>query len=192
MAKIELATGRDNPNDGISEATENAADGIESAADFGSEPSSGRQSEAVAEEEIGHTIEPGNVKKRRGRRSRAELEAAGEYKPRNADSQNQAVKISKADLAKKISGAHMLAAMYTGLPLIQLQDDEAESMAAAFLEVAKYHSVKLDGKVFAWVQLLGTMGIIYGTRVIAFRHMRAEHAAKIAQERQQAELFPET
>lgn len=124
---------------------------------------------AGSDDGTGTAIEPEQPRKRRGRRPKSDT---GETSPRVG------VKISRADLASKLSGAHQLAALATGLPILQLDKAEADEYAGAILEVAKYHSITLDGKLFAWIQLLATVGTIYGTRILMLRRMRAEAIAE--------------
>ncbi len=174
-AGIENGTGDADRIDGIGEAT--PIDGQPATSIDRSEPTN----DGPNDDGTGTAIEPEQPRKRRGRRPKSET---GE------NSARVGVKISRADLASKLSGAHQLAALATGLPILQLDKQEADEYAGAILEVAKYHSITLDGKLFAWIQLAATVGTIYGTRILMLRRMRAEAIAEYSRaQREGVDLY---
>jgi hypothetical protein len=50
-----------------------------------------------------------------------------------------------------------------------LADSEAEALAKALVEIERLYPTQIDPRVLAWVNLVGTAGMIYGTRVFAIQ-----------------------
>lgn len=79
-------------------------------------------------------------------------------------------------LAKNIVGLHMIAAMGTGLPELQISDNEGTMLANAINAVADEYGLDVGGKTGAALQLFGAMGMIYAPR--AFAIMKRVEAQK--------------
>lgn len=78
------------------------------------------------------------------------------------------------NLAFQLKGIHELAALYTGLPVLQLTEDESKKLAVAARDVMQYYNFMPDPKVMAWVELLGVSAVIYIPRILL---IKAEHDA---------------
>ncbi len=94
-----------------------------------------------------------------------------------------AAKNDNETLAKNIAGIHAMAAMMTGIPEVQLSEDEAQMLASAVDGLSREYGLKLDGKTGAAIQLIGAAAIIYGPRAIAIsaRLSAAKKASEAAQ-----------
>lgn len=73
----------------------------------------------------------------------------------------------------------------TGLPLIEINDDEAERITKAVLDLLAQYKIKMTGKQAAWLNLAGAAGAVYGVRiamVLTLRKMQnAQQAQPVAQ-----------
>lgn len=107
-------------------------------------------------------------KKRRGRRTKAEIEAAG------GTHKKKVVSVGAKELATKVKGAHHFLAMFTGIPVIELNDEESEQLASASIAVLSQYDMALSPKAAAWLNLAATLGMIYGVRIYAYRAWSAE------------------
>lgn len=85
-----------------------------------------------------------------------------------------------ADFARQIQGLHRVAAMATGLPVLEIADHEAAMLASGITAVADEYGLALSGKTGAALQLFAAMGFVYGPRVLMVKRMRdeAQRAAK--------------
>lgn len=116
-------------------------------------------------------------KRRRGRRTKAELESSGYYddRPKTVRKNSQkGLAITVKDLAEKVQGGHAIAAIYFGQPIINLETREAEALASAILNLAQYYDIKLDGKWLAWGNLIAVLATVYGTRYMMYRTLRQQ------------------
>lgn len=64
---------------------------------------------------------------------------------------------------------HTAAAAVFKTPELVLADQEAEALAKALVEIERLYPAQIDPRVLAWVNLIGTAGMIYGTRVFAIQ-----------------------
>lgn len=97
-----------------------------------------------------------------------------------------------ADLARQIQGIHRVAALATGLPLLEIADQEAAMLASGISAVAEEYGFALSGKTGAALQLFAAMGFVYGPRVIAVKRMRDEMRAAQAAANANADAAPGT
>lgn len=74
----------------------------------------------------------------------------------------------------------MIAAGVTKIPELNLDPSEAAKMAASIQKVADQYDVAIAAKTLAWVDLVVTVGGIYGTRAYAY-HLR-QQAEKMRRE----------
>lgn len=82
-------------------------------------------------------------------------------------------------MGKQLVGLHLVAAMSTGLPEMQLNDAEGLALAQGIIGVCEQYDLSLDGKTGAALQLAMTAGMIYGPRLLAVRkRAAAEQAAR--------------
>src|SRR5690349_15268978 len=70
------------------------------------------------------------------------------------------------NLATQIKGLHVLGAMMTGIPELQLHDKEAEMLAGGVVAVAKEYNLDISGKTGAMIQLAAACAAIYVPRLI--------------------------
>lgn len=133
--------------------------------------------------------------KKRGRKSNEErariaaeqLEAGGPAATGTAPRKKAANRKSytTADIgamAKQLVGLHQIGAMMTGIPEIQISEQEAAALSAAIVNISEQYDLAIDGKTGALIQILGTAAMIYVPR-ISLINARAK-ANKVA--RQQA------
>lgn len=82
--------------------------------------------------------------------------------------------------------------MFTGIPVLQLADKEAQDLAEAIAAVAaEYELPLMSPRTVAWLNLVGTVGLVYGVRVIAYKNWQADTLAEAAkaEENRMADLF---
>jgi hypothetical protein len=115
------------------------------------------------------TVPPG----KRGRGRPPGSKSGGGPTKRNAG------KSDAAALARQIVGGHVLASMFTGIPELIVNEQEARMLADALIAVAEEYGFALGGKTGATLQLLSALGMVYGTRVFAI-------AARIQKQQQEA------
>lgn len=65
-------------------------------------------------------------------------------------------------------GIHTAIASATKIPEIELSQPEAQRLAVAVGEVAKYYPVAIDAKTQAWMGLIMVAGAMYGQRAAAY------------------------
>lgn len=64
---------------------------------------------------------------------------------------------------------HTAAAAVFKTPELVLADQEAEALAKALVEIERLYPAQIDPRVLAWINLVGTAGMIYGTRIFAIQ-----------------------
>jgi hypothetical protein len=72
-------------------------------------------------------------------------------------------------LAQQIQGLHIMAAMATGFPELQLTPNDAVLLANGILAVSKEYGMTISGKTAATLQLLGACAMVYVPRLIAVK-----------------------
>lgn len=78
-------------------------------------------------------------------------------------------------------GLHAILAERTGVPELQMSDDEGKQFMLAAQNVMRHYSVETTQKTLDWIALFGTAGGIYGTRFAAYQMRKnAEKAEKNA------------
>jgi hypothetical protein len=77
-------------------------------------------------------------------------------------------KASPENIAPILSLIHTWAAVMLKTEAIQITPDEAKKLSVAYSEFSKYHSVPvLSAKRMSEINLLGALGLVYGTRIVA-------------------------
>ena len=76
--------------------------------------------------------------------------------------------------AQLLAGIHYTIAMFTGIPEIQLRQEEAFSLAGASLNFEAEFGFEIDTKVTAAATLIGTMGALYIPRFMMFAKRKQE------------------
>jgi len=84
-------------------------------------------------------------------------------------------------LAKQLVGIHQLAAMFTGMGELQLQQEEAQGLADAVVNVCAEYDLNIDGKTGAAVQLFAACAMIYAPRVLQIKFRLAQERAAYEQ-----------
>ncbi len=75
---------------------------------------------------------------------------------------------------------HLQLAAITKCPEFEMEQEEAKKLADAAASVASHYDLTIDPKHAAWAKLYGTIGVIYGTRLIAIRaRKKMERADKV-------------
>lgn len=138
-------------------------------------------------------------KRKRGRPSNAEkMAAAGIHigsaansstaKPRAAKAPKaNYTQVDYAAMGKQLVGLHMVVAMATGIPEIQIREEEGMGLAVAIGNVAEQYDLAIDGKTGAMLQLVMTAAMIYGPRALMLKAK-----AKQAQQQTGAATFEAT
>lgn len=97
--------------------------------------------------------------------------------PAAASESNLASVLSLKDLLLTV---HMSASMLLKVEELALEIDEADKLAKAIEDLAKFYPVAIDPKKIAWANLGITAAQIYGTRIMAYRlRMANEKATRV-------------
>lgn len=129
-------------------------------------------------------VEP--AKPRRGRPPASEKVAdAGSPKataPRTRTARKKAQPanepIDHDTLAKQLQGVHVMVAMITQSPEMQLSDPESIELAKAITAVCAEYNLSLSGKTGAMIQLLGAGAMVYLPRIMAIKQRKAKEQAE--------------
>lgn len=78
---------------------------------------------------------------------------------------------------------HAAASTAFRVPEIALDKNEAEMLAKALVELEAQYPTQVDPRVLAWLNLAGVAGMIYGSRVFAYRMRKENEKAEKEQER---------
>lgn len=120
-------------------------------------------------------------KKRRGRPPKDPSkirEGVGAGTEKTAAKKNKYSMSDAAQMAQQLQGVHVLVAMMGGMPEMQLTDKEALMLAQSVVNVCNQYDLEIDGKTGAFIQLIGSAGIVYLPRALAIRNRKiAERAA---------------
>ena len=107
-------------------------------------------------------------------------EKPGSPKSAEAKPQKRGAKMSAEavnTLARQIQGMHAMAAMITGIGILQINDGEAALLAGGISAVAEEYGLALDGKTGAALQLFGAAAMVYAPRFIAIQKAKAQARA---------------
>lgn len=89
-------------------------------------------------------------------------------------------------LAQQLVGVHQIVAMVSGIPEVQINEQEASHLAKGITAVCEVYDLSLDGKTGAALQLVAAAAMIYGPRIWAFtarvKSERAQSAAAMGAE----------
>lgn len=96
---------------------------------------------------------------------------SAESKPQKRGAKMSAEAVST--LAKQIQGMHAMAAMMTGIGLLQITADESSLLATGLSAVAEEYGLALDGKTGAALQLFGAAAMVYAPRILAIQKAKA-------------------
>jgi hypothetical protein len=113
----------------------------------------------------GAAYTPDDQPKRRGRpvgsknRSREETQAESHL---------------SANLDGLLLSAHFAVAAFLEVPELEINKTQAEQYADSLKQVMKHYQTTIDPKKLAWVQLIFTMGGIYGPMIPAIRARKAK------------------
>lgn len=92
---------------------------------------------------------------------------------------------SLATLAKQVQGLHQLVALATGIPELQLREEEAQMLGGAIAAVCEEYDLSLSGKTGAMLQLAAAAAMVYAPRfAIVTQRVKQQQAAA----RQKADL----
>lgn len=92
-----------------------------------------------------------------------------------------------AALAHQIKGLHSLAAMATGLQIMQISDQEAAMLASGVNAVCEEYGFALTGKTGAALQLFAAAAMVYAPRIM---YLQAEKAKQKAAEQPETPAAP--
>ena len=113
----------------------------------------------------GDIAEEAAPKKRRGRRSNAEIEAAGGEIPRKGRKKGD-VSLDKGLLAGFLMMANNFAAGHFGAPQFFIDQNEGELLGGAVYDVLDHYGLaKWVGKYGVWANLAAAVGTVYGSKM---------------------------
>lgn len=142
----------------------------------------------VPDKAVDEVVQPAPVKRGRGRpagsTNKPAFEEVAEDSAKPATprrtrkpSARNAKKNNPAELAKQITGLHLMASMMTGVPEVQISDEEGQQLAIAVVNVAELYNLSIDGKTGAAIQLMAACAMIYAPRALMIRHRLKEERA---------------
>lgn len=115
------------------------------------------------------------VKKRKPREPKIKTETldpsieAPKRKPRGK-------KASPENTARQLMGIHKMIATMPNMAFMELQENEALTMANAMIAVAEEYDVSLSGKAGASIQMFAALGMVYVPRALYFRQLKKAKA----------------
>lgn len=134
-------------------------------------------------------------KRRRGRPTNAERAARAASGPQAVPKDAAAVKkrgrpkkkrglsdAEKSVLAQQIMGLHKMASIFTGIPEIELDTQEAGILGEAVANVSAEYGLSIGGKTGALFQLIAACGIVYVPRFVHMKKRIAQTKAEKATE----------
>lgn len=83
-------------------------------------------------------------------------------------------------MGKQIVGMHEMAAMVTGLPMLRVTLEEGTAVAKALADVGEQYGLAIDGKTGATINLVLTLGMVYGPRLLHIKQARNQAAQQQA------------
>lgn len=86
--------------------------------------------------------------------------------------------IEPETLAKQLQGVHVMVAMMTQAPEMQLSEPESLELAKAISGVCAEYNLSLNGKTGAMIQLLGAGAMVYLPRIMAIKQRKAQEQAE--------------
>ena len=138
------------------------------------EPAKPRRGRPPASEKVGDTGTPKTTAPRT-RAPRKKAEPVNDH-------------IDPGTLAKQLQGVHVMVAMLTQSPEMQLSEPESIELAKAVSGVCAEYNLSLNGKTGAMIQLLGAGAMVYLPRIMAIKQRKAQEQA--AREMVQDEINP--
>lgn len=99
----------------------------------------------------------------------------------SADKAAQTVRVDRDAISAILFSAHAMLAGITRTPELALDQGEAKTIAEATSKVAELYDVTADPKTIAWSNLIMTLGMVYGTRIVAINMRRKDERKKRAQ-----------
>lgn len=124
-------------------------------------------------------------KRRRGRPPKSGSETGSARTTTRKSSKN--LSLISAD---HIEGVHRIAALYTGIPVLSLEREEAEKISDAIQRVMnEYDLGEINPKLAAWLNLLGVLSLVYGMKVYAFKVWKSQIIAEASAAENASEFF---
>jgi hypothetical protein len=80
-------------------------------------------------------------------------------------------KISARQIGGILMLSHGFAASSMGIEQIALDETEAETIAAAVVDVLQFYDFQTNAKTLAWANLVGTLATVYGLKFLQLRSM---------------------
>lgn len=133
----------------------------------------GENGDDTTTETTTETAAPGEAPRKRGRPAGSKTAKPGAEKSATRKAQDTAA------LAHQIKGLHSLAAMATGLQIMNISDQEAGILASGVNAVCEEYGFALTGKTGAALQLFAAAAMVYAPRIM---YLQAEKAKQKAAE----------
>lgn len=111
-----------------------------------------------------------------------ETPLTGDTPKRGRPPKRQAPEVDAPALAKQLMGLHMMGAVITGAPELQLTEAEAIGLAEAVAAIAREYNLSIDGKTGAAIQFIGACAVIYIPRLLKIKQRKLAHTAHDADE----------
>lgn len=102
-------------------------------------------------------------------------------RPRGSKNAGSAKKTQNIDIngvAAAIYSLHLMAATFTKSPRLAVTEEEAKALSEASQKVARHYDYAISEKSMDWMNLWGTLGMVYGSRIFAASRERAEKRAE--------------
>ena len=78
--------------------------------------------------------------------------------------------LGKLSIQELLMGIHSMGAFFLGIEELELDDQEAKKMGEAVTELGNVYGKSISPKTMAWANLASVCGMVYGSRLIAYRH----------------------
>ena len=95
-----------------------------------------------------------------------------------------------AAMGKQLVGIHLLIVQFTGIPEMQISNDEGQMLAQSVINISEQYDLQIDGKTGAAIQLLATAAMIYGPRAFHYRGRMSQQQQPMQKQPQQAAQGP--
>ncbi|RWZ84875.1 MAG: hypothetical protein EO766_16955 [Hydrotalea sp. AMD] len=131
------------------------------------------------------------IKKRRGRRSNAEIAAAKELNPETAPTSGESDSTparkrgrrkSNANAVQQVIGIHKMVSMLPGMEIWAIDEAEAQTITEAMALVSEEYGVQISGKTGATLNLIMALGMVYGPRAYVMIQQSKQRKKELALE----------
>lgn len=124
----------------------------------------------------------------------AELTPTGRIKrrrgPNKQPREGKEASLNINGVEKILFSIHAVAAAITKTPELELDESESKKLAKSIEGVTDQYKLTLDPKVAAYIDLVSTVGMIYGPRAVSIYVRRKAERAKLVQQNNTGNVTP--